>query len=264
MEACTQALCVQGDNTKVLRTALRNDSFERWCNLKYQGYGAIHFKNHVASNDFVYNKNNLSSSEWVAAIKLSVNYANLNGVPGTDSPTNLCRKCGRETETIQHVIGSCPSNNTSIIARHHMVKHFIIELLRAIGYLCFEEVYGVDTDGRSRFSDIVAFDPRSKKAIIVDPTIRYESNDPIQDETIDIEKKQIYEKCIPFYSEKYLQSYGVRNWSVYGLWFGSRGCIGKSVLKFFKDFKLDVSKLKDISELTLIRTISIINSHIYS
>lgn len=48
-----------------------------------------------------------------------------------------------------------------------------------------------------------------------------------------------------------------------GLWFGSRGCIGKSVINFFKDFKLNCDKLKDISEMILVKTISIINNHIY-
>src|ERR1700761_7726107 len=133
---------------------------------------------------FVYNKNSLSSSKWVAAIKLSCNYANLNGVPGVGSTSLLCRKCNRENETIAHVIGSCPSNNLLITSRHHSIKHFIANLLRALGFICFEEVYAVDSDGRSRFSDIVAFQPNSTKAYIIDPTIRYETNDINQDQTI--------------------------------------------------------------------------------
>ena len=92
MESCTKALAVTGENTKILRAKLRNNSFESWCDLKYQGSGVVHFGTYTASNDFVYNKNTLSSSEWVAAIKLSTNYANLNGVPGVNSTSNLCRK----------------------------------------------------------------------------------------------------------------------------------------------------------------------------
>src|SRR6202012_1015023 len=77
MNACVQKLNVSGETSKALRAELHNLSFEQWCSMKYQGAGVTHFKNHTPSNDIVYNKNSLSSSEWVAAIKLSCNYANL-------------------------------------------------------------------------------------------------------------------------------------------------------------------------------------------
>src|ERR1700744_2901413 len=96
IESCIQALNVVGDSTKTLRAALRNESFEKWCKLKYHGSGVIHYKTCTTSNDFVYNKNSLSSSEWVAAIKLNVNYANLNGVPGVeDLPTFVANAAKR-------------------------------------------------------------------------------------------------------------------------------------------------------------------------
>ncbi|KAG4073566.1 hypothetical protein HA402_000790 [Bradysia odoriphaga] len=221
MTACISALNAEGDTTKVLRAALRNEAYDRWCNLSYQGSGVIHFGQHTASNDFVYNKNSLSSSEWVAAIKLSINYANLNGVPGVSNSSSLCRKCERENETIAHVTGSCPSSSLLVTSRHHSVKHIIAELLREKGFICFCEVYAIDTEGKSRFSDIIAFDPKSNNAYIIDPTIRYETNDRNQDESIAKEKREIYEKCIPFYAERYRNSYGERNW-----WYGVSGYKG--------------------------------------
>lgn len=154
MDECTNALEVTGQNSTALRAALRQKTFESWCNLKYQGSGVIHFATYTPSNNFIYNKNSLSSSEWVSAIKLNTNYANLNGVPGVSSASNLCRKCSREIETIPHVTGSCSSNNSLITARHHSVKHWIIESLRELGFECFEEVYAVDTDGNSRYCSI--------------------------------------------------------------------------------------------------------------
>src|ERR1700744_1388801 len=158
---CVQALNVEGNNTKSLRMALRQRSYDNWCEMKYQGVGVIHFQTYIKGNDFVCNKNSLSSSECTAAIKLNSNYANLNGVPGVVSASNLCRKCGRENETISHVTGSCPSNNQQIITRHHNTKHQLTKLLREKDFPCFEEVYAIDTDGRSRLSDIIAFDPKS-------------------------------------------------------------------------------------------------------
>lgn len=88
--------------------------------------------------------------------------------------------------------------------------------MREKEFVCFEEVYACDTDGKSRFSGIIAFDSKSRNAYIIDPTVRYETNDPEQDTKIHQEKREIYEKCVPFYAEKYVASFGERNWSVKG------------------------------------------------
>ena len=264
MSNCITSLGIEGNSTRVLRQALRLECYKNWCNLKYQGSGVIHFQTYTASNDFIYNKNTLSSSEWVAAIKLNSNYANLNGVPGNVSSSALCRKCNREIESIAHVTGSCQSNNQLITARHHKTKHQLKTLLEEKALKCFEEVHAIDSEGRSRFSDIIAFDTKKKKAYIIDPTIRYETNDTEQDSKVVNEKRSIYEKCIPFYKEKYKDTYNYNDWTVIGLWFGSRGSFGNSVLEFFDHFKLNKSKLKSITEEILSSTIHIINNHIYN
>lgn len=53
-----------------------------------------------------------------------------------------------------------------------------MELTREKKFECFDEVYTVDTDEISRFSDIIAFESKSNNAYIIDPTVRYETNDP--------------------------------------------------------------------------------------
>lgn len=222
------------------------------------------FKNHTASNDFIYNKNSLSSSEWVSAIKLNCNYAALNAVPGVNSTSTLCRKCNRENETIAHVTGSCPNNNLLITSRHHGVKHAIADLLKEKNLTCFDEVHATDTGGQSRFSDIIAFHPKLPNAYIIDPTIRYETSNPHQDDEIQKEKAEIYEKCIPFYEEKYANEFGIRQWAVRGMWFGSRGSFGNSVMNLFDELKLDKSRLKYLSEEIVVKTLHIVTSHIYS
>jgi len=145
----------------------------------------------------------------------------------------MIRRCSRETETIAHVTVSCPSNNLLITNSHHKVKHRLTQLLQDKSFQCFEEVHGIDSDGQSRFSDIIAFDTKKKKAFIIDPTIRYETNDTGQDSKIVEEKSSIYEKCIPFYKEKYANSFEIQDWFVRGLWFGRRGTFAESVLIFF-------------------------------
>lgn len=61
---------------------------------------------------------------------------------------------------------------------------------------CHEEVFCIDENGSGRFCDIVALPKNEKKAYVIDPTVRYESNDREQAEKIDREKKFIYELWI--------------------------------------------------------------------
>lgn len=265
MNDCRAKLAVEGHTSRTMRIELRQKSFDTWSTKVYQGAGIIHFKNHTATNSFIYNKNSLSSSQWTAAIKLNCNYANLRGVPGVSvNGDRLCRKCGKENETPSHVTGNCGANSTKIIARHNHVKHRLTSLLREKGFDCFEEVYAKDDLGSNRFADIIAFDNKSNLAMIVDPTVRYESNDVNQDEGVQKEKKHIYESCIPFCREKFLKQYGEREWKVFGLWFGSRGTISDSVIEFFNLFKLEKKAVVEIAETVLIDTINIIHCHIYS
>ena len=185
-------------------------------------------------------------------------------MPGFGSTSLLYRKCNRESETIAHVTGSCSHNNLLITARHHSVKHSMTDLLKATEFTCFEEVHAIDTEGHSRFSDIVAFHPKLPNAYIIDPTIRYETSNSQQDDEIQKEKEEIYKKCIPFYEAKYASTFGTRKWSVRGLWFGSRGTFGASVINLFDELKLDKTRLKSLSEEIVIKTIHIITNHIYN
>ncbi|XP_026680116.1 uncharacterized protein LOC108252513 [Diaphorina citri] len=167
MKTCVDHLKVEGTNSRELRSALRTKSFEEWSKGSYQGIGVKHFADHKQANAFITNKNSLSSSEWVAAIKLSVNYANLAGVPGVQSSSNnsnLCRRCFREKETLPHVLGSCCYNEQLVTSRHHKIKRRIIELLKEKQVECYEEVSCVDSNGSRRFCDIVAFPKNDKKA----------------------------------------------------------------------------------------------------
>ncbi|PSN46979.1 hypothetical protein C0J52_11133 [Blattella germanica] len=132
-------------------------------------YLDLHMRCHAEEKDHI--------CEWTAAIKLNTNYANLRGVPGASSELTLCRQCGKEKETPFHVIGSCSYYGLLINSRHHNTKHQLRQLLEKKGYHCYEEVFAVDCEGSRRFSDIFAFRDDDPRALIVDPTIRYETND---------------------------------------------------------------------------------------
>ncbi|KAL1448169.1 hypothetical protein WDU94_001903 [Cyamophila willieti] len=267
MKTCKDHLKVEGNSSRELRSALRTKSFEDWSKGSYQGIGVKHFTEHTRANAFITNKNSLSSSEWIAAIKLNVNYANLAGVPGVQSSSNnsnLCRRCLREKETIPHVLGSCEYNEQMITSRHHKIKRRIIALLQEKEMECHEEVSCVDASGSRRFCDIVAFPKGNRKAYILDPTIRYESNDEQQAEKVDREKKMIYEPCIDYLKEKYHEKYPNRDYEVVGLWFGSRGAISNFICKVFDTLNINKKHLQDISETILKDSIHILHHHIYT
>ncbi|KAK9504891.1 hypothetical protein O3M35_009062 [Rhynocoris fuscipes] len=86
-------------------------------------------------------------------------------------------------------------------------------LLELRWFTCYDEVYAVDSGLNSRFADIVTFDSNSGLAYVLDPTVRYESNDECQAEAIAKEKYNIYNKC----NEKFREKHGERRYEVLGV-----------------------------------------------
>ena len=258
MNKCKENLGVSGNTTKELRTELRRQEFVNWCSMSYAGSGVKHFET------FAKPIKNLSCSEWVAATKLSFGYANLNGVPGVQTAINnhVCRRCRHEKESLSHVLGSCPFGNTSRISRHHQVKHSLAGLLREKGYRTIDEAYCKDGNGSNRFIDILVFDPDGKRAYIIDPTIRYETNEDV-DGMVQQEKLSIYGSCGVDLNSRYSQM-GEREYEVIGLWFGARGSVGQSVIDMFDRFGLDKGAISSLAENIIIKSIKIIHQHIYN
>ena len=180
IKLCQTSLGSTLSSSKKIRQELRQKSFQDWCKQKWQGIGVTKFQIFPKVNATVSLTSGVSSSEWTSIIKLNTNYANLRGVPGVSSESTLCRRCGKENETPFHVIGSCPHNGLQITSRHHKVKHQLKQLLEHKGYECYDEVFAVDDEGTRRFSDIVAFSTKGSTALIIHPTIRYETNDQNQ------------------------------------------------------------------------------------
>jgi hypothetical protein len=262
---CQDQLGVQGSTTRQLRAALRDAEFERWSRMSYQGNGVSHFREYTKANRFVYDKNGLSGSEWTAAVKLSTSYANLSGVPGVTTiggqGANLCRRCHREPETPSHVLGSCPANDLLRNNRHHRLKHKLATLLREKGYDCLVEAQCKDSDGRNRFVDILAVKPGSRNAFIIDPTIRWETNDDIG-ALVQTEKAGIYDSCFDDLRRKY-SIIGNKDLETIGLWFGARGVISTQVVSFADRFGINRRLLPDLAESVLIDSVHMIHHHIY-
>ena len=130
-------------------------------------------------------------------------------------------------------------------------------------YICYDEAWCTDNQGSDKRADIIAFHKKSKKAYVIDPTVRFETSEPDQDQKIQEEKLRTYGTCFADLENRY-PSFGKREWEVIGLWFGARGTISKSVLKFFADFGLPLDVLPEIAESVLSDSIRMLNRHIYT
>ena len=126
-----------------------------------------------------------------------------------------------------------------------------------------DEVECTDTFGSRRRADIIAFDPKNQKAYIIDPTVRYEKNDDM-DQLVQTEKEAIYGACIPDLQARYTPTLGAREYEVIGVWLGARGTVGKNLLNLFRRFGLPMNRIPELAERVLTDSIRMIHQHIYS
>jgi len=96
--------------------------------------------------------------------------------------------------------------------------------------------------------------------MILDPTLRWETNEDNQDKLLDEEKKSIYEPNVPFFKAKYQ----INNWKVHGQWFGVHGTTSPLLRDFFKNKALDLRELKEMYLAVMRDTFNIIYKHLYS
>ena len=82
-----------------------------------------------------------------------------------------------------------------------------------------------------------------KRLLFLDPTVRFE-RDSNQTTEVDLEKKKIYDPCIPYLSEKY--QIPKHEWTVIGLLFGSRGAISKFTWQQLHSFKISQETIMDL------------------
>ena len=125
----------------------------------------------------------------------------------------------------------------------------------------YEEVHFLADDGSTRRVDILAIDKQEKKAVILDPTVRFEQ-DIQQVMVLDEKKRVIYLPCIPHLSESYKATDYA--WEVYGLLFGARGSSYKYTRHILTKFKVTKTKIKDICIKILKYSIGILNNHLYN
>jgi len=240
------------------RATLREREFDDWCALPQKGKGVALFKQEPSFNKWLMTKKGLSSSEWTSSIKMTANVAAVRVIPGRSTQTTRCRHCN-EIETLGHVLGACEKGTLLRNARHHRIRKMIADGFRKTGLQVFEEVHCVSDTGSTRRLDIIAINTNKKSALVLDPTIRMETGVD-QPESVNTEKKGIYDPCIPYLKDKYK----LRSVEVIGLFIGSRGTITTFLHEFVKQHKLGKSLLDEIVISVLKSSAHILHNHLYS
>ncbi|KAJ4450401.1 hypothetical protein ANN_01825 [Periplaneta americana] len=104
--------------------------------------------------------------------------------------------------------------------------------VNTVPYKSHNQLERLENIGRA---DVIAISGRLKRALVLDPTIRFERN-LNQATEVDTEKKSIYEPCLPYLSQKY--NVPLKQWSVIGLLFGSRGSNTKFTWNYLKELHI--------------------------
>ena len=115
------------------------EKFEKWCNLQQKGKGVILYKEFPPANRWLRNREGLTLSEWIDALKMVGYVAVVQAVPGRSWDNNRCRRCLNEIETLPHILGFCPYGEALRNIRHHTIRSMLAEALK--------EVQGLGTEG---------------------------------------------------------------------------------------------------------------------
>ncbi|KAJ4434096.1 hypothetical protein ANN_16416 [Periplaneta americana] len=180
-------------------------------------------------------------------------------VRAVPSQDNRCRHCHNEVETLVHVLGSCPHGEVLRNARHHQVRSIIATALKDADYNTFKEVHGLSVTGSTRRIDIIAFKESTRSGFIIDPTVRFETNEE-QPAEVDKEKKNIYNPTIPYY----LQKYQLEELEVIGLLVGERGTATLFMKDVFKRLGIPTSIIPIVTLAALKGSIAPLKHHLYS
>ncbi|KAJ4438311.1 hypothetical protein ANN_14253 [Periplaneta americana] len=131
--------------------------------------------------------------------------------------------------------------------------------LKDADYNTSEEVHGLSVTGSIRRIDIIAFKESTRSGCIIDPTVRFETDEE-QPAEVDNEKKNIYNPTIPYY----LQKYQLKELEVIGLLVGARGTATLFMKDVFKRIGMPTSIIPIVTLAALKGLIALLKNHLYS
>ena len=250
----------KGKRTKIIRNHLKEREFISWTGKKQRGRGVVLFNQVPYSNKWMYNKQGLTSGEWITAIKMTGDVTNARFPPTGHQETFRCRHCG-EFENLAHILGYCEKGEHLVTLRHNKIRSLIADALRKRWptFEVLEETHCLDELGNNRRTDIIFIDPVTRNAVIFDPTIRYEGKED-QPLKVDSQKKDIYLPCVPNLQKRL----NLENVDVVGLLLGARGTVPAFFENFRQSYGLPKSMVHEIVTSIIKDSCLIYQNHIYN
>ncbi|KAJ4429933.1 hypothetical protein ANN_22137 [Periplaneta americana] len=111
----------------------------------------------------------------------------------------------------------------------------------------------------TRRIDIIAFKESTRSGFIIDPTVRFETDEE-QPAEVDKEKKNIYNPTIPYY----LQKYQLEELEVIGLLVGARGAATLFMKDVFKRLGIPTTIIPIVTLAAFKGSIALLKHHLYS
>ena len=107
----------------------------------------------------------------------------------------------------------------------------------------------------------MAYKEGNQKLYMIDPTVRFETNEDL-DQGVQKEKAKNYYGCSADLAQRY-RGKNLVEFEVIGLWWGTRGTVGTSVLDFFRRFELPKKQIVWLAEMVLTASLFILHHHEY-
>jgi hypothetical protein len=237
-----------------------------WCRGDFakqisNGVGAECYSCCPISNHWLSHNTFMKDSEFISAVKLRAGCYPVRSVlfRGEGERGNRgCRRCSYENETPAHVSGWCGAVKSARIKRHNKVVKWLCTAIKRVGWQVLNEPVIPDPDGNRLKPDLLVYDTRQKHAIIIDPTVVWDSSLEKLDTAFN-GKIRKYTPLVP----KIKRVFGVETVQVFGLVIGARGSWCKRNDEAIAALHLlNVSNLKqNLCTLTLCGTAMVFRCH---
>lgn len=188
----------------------RNGERKLWAERLYATADGTGLRNHSNGSGyrsrFVTNGLKLSGKEFVSAIRVRCN--NLPTLSRQSRGRQVergrnCPACRNRPETLNHLVQVCSRTDGMRTKRHNTLVSFVTRRLRKNGLAVLSEPH-IPVKRTHCKPDIVAYDPKKKKAYIWDPSITSDQFDMDASNKVKIEKyncREVKDYCVGRFGE---------------------------------------------------------------
>uniref|UniRef100_A0A3B1JJF5 ribonuclease H n=1 Tax=Astyanax mexicanus TaxID=7994 RepID=A0A3B1JJF5_ASTMX len=154
----------------------RQEEKRAWCNLPVQGRWVEVFDKDRISSAWMRNpeRAGFKQRHYIAALQLRANvYPTREALArGRTKVWAKCRRCAAPLESCSHILGQCPSVQSSRIKRHNKMCALLAQEAERYGWTVIREPRISGPLGELRLPDLVL--SKGNSALVIDVTVRFE------------------------------------------------------------------------------------------